>query len=461
MREDITHITAFFKEGEVETKDKLLDSFLRECEERALLPILFEWEMLIRSVLLFPVINFHMLSEEVKSSLIRKNFLPELRALEDAVRRAALLSIRLENRNTEFYSEFEDFIEEYFMRKYGVMTLELPKRGKGNYWGMVSQVTELFLDWRHVLSRVKEAPEIPYIVFFSTTRRIVRELKRIPLMDTYLKKRFKRPLDRVAVPEIKETIASIKERTERRRVALVFLMISKLIKYLDYLENLLRQAQIPMRFYPILILIKYDFALLIKVLQTNRKTLPKLKPLMEKLLQSLEGEYKKVFFGELLNISFLSLPSAMKEKLGRSVFLLKSLLKDMVVELVGFYRRGVEKKTLFPSHIGRKEQTKMLLKNLDAALFQLDFLLSKGKVERFEAEELISDLEKKVIHLLLYKDWEALEKAFADIRRATTTRDIFLKLSNLKNILLYIREEVKKREFSKEPSEEKAPGEGR
>ncbi len=460
MKEDITHITAFFKEGEIETKDKLLDSFLRECEEKALLPVLFEWEMLIRSVLLFPVINFHLLSEDIKSSLIRKNFHPELESLEDAVRREALLSIRLENRNTEFYSEFEDFIEEYFMRKYGVMTLELSRKGKRDYWVMVSQITELFLDWRHVLSRVKEAPEIPYIVFFSTTRRIVRELRRIPLMDSYLKKRFKRPLDRISVPEIKETISSIKERTERRRVALVFLMISKLIKYLDYLENLLRQDKIPGRYYPILILIKYDFALLIKVLQTNRKTIPRLKPIMEKLLTSLEAEYRKVFFGELLNISFLSLPERLREKLANSVFLLKSLLKDVTVNLVSFYKKGVEEKKLFPSHIGRKEQTEMLLKNLDAALFQLEFLLSKGKVERFEAEEIISELERKVVHLLLYKDWETLEKAFADIRKATTSREIFIKLSNLKNLLLYIKEEVKKRGINKELSGEKAPGEG-
>lgn len=459
---DVTHITAYFKEEEIKTKDKLLETFLKEAEERALLPFLFEWEMLIRATQLFPVTNFHLLSEDIKNSIIRKNFNPELSSLEDLINRLAVISIRLENRNSEFYTEFEDFIEEYFMRKYGIMTLELKKKKREDYWTMMSYATELFLDWRNVLSHLKEKSPIQYQVFFSATRRIVREVKRIPLLENFLLKRFKRPMDRISVKEITDLIASIGEKNERRRVALVFLLVSKLIKYLDHLESLVRTDPFPMRYYPILILIKYEMSLLLKVIDTNRKTIPKLKDLMGKLLVSMTEEYKKVFFGELLNISLITVPSHIREKVGKSVFLLKGILQDTVYEIIRFYNKEVRKEALFPSHIGRKEQAEQALKNIDAVISKIDMHLSSGSVERYEAEEIISYMEKNVMHLLLYKDWETLERLFSDIRKASTKREIFTRIANLKNLLLYLMEEIKKRRvFNIKLEEEKVPEAGR
>ena len=258
--------------------------------------------------------------------------------------------------------------------------------------------------------------------------------------------------------EITDLISSIKEKNERRRIALVFLLISKLIKFLDHLENLARMDPLPMRYYPILILTKYEYSLLMKVMDTNRKTVKKLKPPMERLLVPLNEEFKKVFYGELLNISLVNVPSKIRSKIGKSVFLLKSLLQESVMETIKFYNKEVSKESLFPSHIGRKEQTELAINNLESIIAHIDVLLSKGKVERYEAEEMISSLEKNVMHLLLYKDWETLERVFSEIRRALTKREIFTKVANLKNLLLYIREEIKKRkELNIEPEGEKGP----
>ncbi|MCD6453879.1 MAG: hypothetical protein J7L62_01095, partial [Candidatus Aminicenantes bacterium] len=266
--------------------------------------------------------------------------------------------------------------------------------------------------------------------------------------------------DKISIKEITNLIASISEKNERRRIALVFLLVSKIIKYLDHLEAIIRTDPLPMRYYPLLILIKYELSLLLKVMDTNRKTVENIAPLMDKLLKSLTQEYKKVFFGQLLNISLVTIPSQIREKSEKSIFLLKSILQDMVYEIVKFYDRDIRKESLFPSHIGRKEQTQLAINNLEAIISQIDVILSKGKVERYEAEEIIRALEKNVMHLLLYKDWETLERAFAEIRKAPTSKEIYTKIANLKNMLLYLLDEIKKRKvFSTEPSKGKGPGE--
>ncbi len=444
---EITHPTAFFTGAEVSSKDKLLEEFLKEIEGKALIHFLFEWDMLLRALQVYAIISFHLLSESIKESIMKKNFAFELRALEDIITRLSLLSVRLENRNSEFYTEFEGFLEEYFLRKYGVMSFDAIKKGKEDYWKMVSNATELFLDWRNVLKVLKREGDIPYQTFFSSTRRIVRDLKSLPLMEAFLQKKFKRPIDKVFLREISNTVVSIKDKIERRRVAVIFLQISRIIKYLDHLENIMKQKSLPARYYPILILIRHEINVLIRLLEIAGETIEKLREPSAAFIKEVENESKKVFGRILLNISMLGITGDVNLKVEKAVSILKSLLQDITIKVIKIYNKALDREKLFPSHVGRKLQTKLLLTNLDAAMARVELLLGKPRVERYDIEEFIKFLKDDVMPYLLYKDWEIMEKYFSDLRRSKGQVEINQRLGQMKNYLLYLKDEIEKRKF--------------
>ncbi len=457
---EITHPTAYFTGEHISSKDKLLEEFLREVEERALIHFLFEWDMLIRALQVYSVINFHLLSPGIKANIMKKNFSFELKALEDLITRLSILSVRLENRNSEFYTEFEGFLEEYFLRNYGVSGAENVKsEEEESYWEMISSATELFLDWRNILKTLKKNADIPYQTFFSSTRRIVRELKAIPFMDAFLQKKFKRPIDKVYLREISSTVVSISDRLERRRTAVIFLQISRLIKYLDHLEMMLSKKALTARYYPILILIRHEVGVLIRLLDLAGDSIPNLKELASSIIVQLENESKKVFGRLLLNITMLGLTEEVKHKVEKTIFILKNLLQDIAVKIIRHYSKRFDREKLFPSHVGRKIQTRLLLTNLDAAMARLELLLSKPRVERYDLEEFIKFLKDQIMPYLLYKDWEIMEKYFSDMRRAKGQIELNERLANMKNYLLYLKDEVAKRKFEDEvsipPSQEK------
>jgi len=411
---------------------------------------LFELEMWLRSFERFFRIKNQPLSEKETKQLALRNWSEELRLVDNVLLRTVQLCTSILTEDQVNLARFDKYVEGY-LKKDDVVDPYIEKLVRQNTpEAGLTLLREALEDLHTVLMDLTRLSRIPYSNFTAVGKMLYREVRRSHILALLIDKKFKPVHDRIQSPAIATTIRAIREPTERKHAARVFLELFRLLHYLDFADPAHADEDALKNTILIFSLITSETRLLLTYLQG--RVLKALSPdspafaLYDSFVYCLPFELKKVINTELLDISVTRQPDIVRARVENSHGILKDCFQQSVVQLAQAFDAQVEGHDIFPDFTAKLEQSLGLRDSLARLIRAVRrYQAARDEYMAVEMKEEISHFYDHNMKDLMYRDWSGFELFFIEILKCTSLPALAQISHRFETFLMTLYREVQKR----------------
>ncbi len=433
-----------------------LNAWLKHLEGRGAIDLLFQMECWIKGLLSFFDIRHLPMSLTERSDILKRSFGPELRILHDALQRSERLASEIVNLGQPTQVEFETFIEAQ-LRKDNALDYHISTiLEQATPLDSLVRLLDSLNDIRVLLGSMKDSAQQDYQVYLSLGRCFHHELKNCRYVDMLLSQRFRPQYDRMDRPVLSALLRGIPEDRLRRNVALAFLYLFRLLRYLSLIQADLVRDHL-MR--PSLVL----FALVHKEADSfseflrsrfikGREAGQKGVQAAELIVYSLKVESQRTIERELVSVACEGDARVIFTKVEDSHGLLCNCLQSGVVTLARAFDAAFDARAFFPSMIESVEKSQKLRQDLWSLRHFMKQALDQGGHPALESliERLSAFRETSMRHLM-YRDWAEFERFSDELITAGNSLEVRVLLRKLISYIETLIQEVSKRSALQAP----------
>ncbi|HEX4945874.1 MAG TPA: hypothetical protein VFZ34_04400 [Blastocatellia bacterium] len=387
--------------------------------------MLFELEVWVRCFDRFFRIRNHPFSETELREIVRRDFSEEVKIVRSVSLRMSQLCTDIISLDRTDSAYFGSFIESEILQTDVTWSYQHKPFKAGSPEDSLSLLVESLADLRPILESLIQAPHINFQTFTSIGKLISRELQRSHFLTPLLANKFKPEFDRIEHSEITAIIKSISAPELRQELAQVFLEVFRLLRYLHFIGEDLREDRPLKRSLLIFSLIYSEIRALLEFIDSRILTANALdeekRDMIDGSSYALRMELNKVFGKELVGFVNLRQAPPIYAKVENSHGLLRNCLQQTIVSIAQAFNPRLTGAEIFPDYQTFREQSKQLRADLWHLIMHLRYY--EAHVEQAHDGDLIDELvifRDGSMRFLMFRDWEQLERLYDEIVAATT-----------------------------------------
>ncbi|TKJ32880.1 hypothetical protein CEE39_04850 [bacterium (candidate division B38) B3_B38] len=396
-----------------------------------------------------------------RNHLLLGNFREQVKVINEVLQRITQLAILLLGEERWNMSRFSQYIEDSIQRELII---------KETYLTVEDEIDALFTCIAHmrvVTFDFINLKSISYLSFDSYGKIINRAINSQPALMSLKQNKFHPYYDKIYNKHISEVVKSITNSQLRQDVAKIFLILFRLLHYLEFVPSRQAKEGLLKRSLPIFSLFDYEAGNLYDFLK--EKYLRK-KPfsssfskLADNFIFSSKFELRKVFHVELTNIYNLYQEELIFTRIDNSQGILTNYLKQWIVQFAHQFKKDLKGEEIFSDFIARLEESLKLRKELWQLLRLADIFQKEKSYESYKVFfTFLRKFEKERMRCLMYRDWSDFKGFIQDFRMTHGLPNLLITASKFSNYLTILFQQVGRRSvLSAHPFETaEASGEG-
>jgi len=414
----------------------------QEGDEKA--KSIFELAMWLKALDCFSVAERQSLFIGEPNQLIMGNFREQVKVINEVLQRVTQLCILLLGEERWNMSRFSQYIESSIQRELVI---------KEVYPTVEDEIDALFACIAHVRVVTFDfinIKSISYFSFDSYGKIINRAIYSHPAMMSLKQNKFHPYYDKVYNKPISEVVKSITDPQLRQDVAKIFLILFRLLHYLEFVPYRQTKEVLLKRSLPIFSLFEYEASSLYDFLK--EKYLGKEPPsnpfsrLADNFIFSSKFELRKVFHVELMNIYNLRQESVIFTRIDNSQGILTNYLKQWIVQFTQYFKKELKGEEIFSDFITRLEESLKLRKELWQLLRLVDIFQKEKSYASYKVFfSWLQRFEKESMRYLMYRDWGDFKGLIEDFRLSQGLPNLLITASKFSNYLTILFQQVGRR----------------
>ena len=278
-----------------------------------------------------------------------------------------------------------------------------------------------------------------------------------------LSQHFRVQYDKVDRPLLSAVLRAIPEGRLRQNVALAFLYLHRLIRYLDFIERDLSKDKPLRKLLVIFALLHQESAGLSEFLKSRflkgKDTGGELARAVELILYSLRLEFQRVMERELVPVAREEDPTTIRSRVQDAHGILRNCAHGGVITLARVFDQSLEARSLFPALNEGAEDSQRLLQELwELRHFLKTALDDSDRVGLSEVIFKVNEFRESSLRTLWYKDWAVFEGFSDALIGAPGTAEVRVTLRKLGTYLEKLVHEISKRRVLQDRQATPPPG---
>jgi hypothetical protein len=436
--------------SELAAGSEVLTSWIAHLQDKGGIDTLFEFEAWLRGLCAFCNCRNLPLGEQERTSLVARNFAPEIRIFRLALQECERCAIHLcrlgQDANLEAAAQLETQIYQT-----GSLDSKVNRMlEQSTPMESLAEMLESANDLRVVLDAINDPRELDFEIFLSLGRTLQRSVRNCRYIDLLLGQRFRLQFDRIDSALLSAVLRSIPEDHLRRKVSLSLLYFYRLLKYLKLVSTALGDDRPLRRYLVIFALLREQSELLSDFIKSRflkeRQGNAKVRKAAELILHSLKVETQRTFERELLGLAAESDAAMIYAKIENGHGLLRNCYQSCIVTLVQALDPDVDGRALFPSMMEGFQQGQVLRKDLWDLRQDLKSALEKpAGLDLTRILDRLAQFQESSLRYLMYQDWSEFENFSESLITAGHEMEVRVLLRKFVSFLEVLMQEVSKR----------------
>ena len=405
---------------------------------------IFELAMWLKALECFAVAERQALFYGERNHLLLGNFREQVKVINEVLQRITQLAILLMGEQRWNMSRFSQYIEDSIQRELIV---------KEAYSTVEDEIDALFTCIAHVRVVTFDfinLKTISYLSFDSYGKIINRAINSHPALMSLKHNKFHPYYDKVYNKPISEVVKGVADSQFRQDVAKIFLILFRLLHYLEFVPPRQTKESLLKRSLPIFSLFDYETGNLYDFLKEkylNKELLSTpFAKLSDNFIFSSKFELRKVFHVELLNIYNVYQENVLFTRIDNSRGILTNYLRQWIVQFAQHFIKELKGEEIFSDFITRLQESLKLRKEL-WQLLRLADIFQKDKTYRsykifFKSLQMF---EKDSMRYLMYRDWSDFKGFIQDFRLTHGLPNLLIAASKFSNYLTLLFQQVGRR----------------
>ncbi len=448
--------------AEIVSGTESLHAWLKHLENCGGVDLLFQLECWVKGLSAFFDIRHLPLKPLAPSGLLQRSFAAELRIVREAIQRSEQFASQVISLGQPTHVEFEKFVEAQLRRERAIdynlsAALEQPTP-----LDSLVRMLDFLNDTRVLLDSMLDSSRRDYQLYLSIGRCFRRELRDCRYVDMLLSQRFRLQYDREDRPALSALLRGIPDDRLRRNVALAFLYLFRLLKYVALISADLAN-DVPMR--PALVL----FALIHKEidgfceflksrLARGREGDHRTTSAVELIVFSLKAGLRRIFEQELSSAALEPDAGLIFRHMEAGCGLLGRCVQSGLVSLAQAFEISQDAQMAFPFFDEKAAKAHEVQHNLWALRqFLREALDRRGELPLDLLIARLSQFRETSVRALIYGDLAELERFSDELITAGNFQEVRALLKRLITYIEALVQEVSARDVVREMS---VPGQG-
>jgi len=381
--------------------------------------IFSELDVLLRSLDRF----FHAENLPItRDDLTARNFHDELNAVRNVILRVlALLEIIIPESKKNAYW-FQRFTESKFLSNHLRDVFKEKMYKQDTPEKALYILYDIFVNLKGIVTDLLKTGQMSYLGYANIGKLLSKEIRGNAFFNPF-KKDMNPDLDKIENREISDIVRSIDDREAKKYISLLYLYLFRLLRYLDHMDGASRQPVALHSALLILVLVRAEINMLIRYLKKADDHIQdeELKILLKSIFYQFSMETKRVYLQELEEVLRKKASYQIKGKIENSQGILKNLIEQSTIQLVQFFRPGIQGKEIFESFTTRLFHSVKLREDLFVLYSFLALLEEKINLPG-EGSDILKTMkifmhyfESTTFKLLRYDDYYAFVSFFSEV----------------------------------------------
>ncbi len=388
---------------------------------------LVELDMLIQSLACFFRVELHPLSEQGRAILAQRDFTEELRIVRQSL-------LRLNYLSTEII---------------GALQVPTPKSETAPSPRLAApdaalvtalyRLMEALFDVRTVVDDLVRTKPVGYHTFTAIGRLLNHSIERSGCRLAI------QPEMRTRKPEIqsealRKLLLGLSDLPLRQDLRHVFSCFYRFLRYLDFIQDDLRQDRPLKGTLPVFILVRAETEALIEFIETRLMRLPNLLPdvtdAFDATVYALEMELQKIYGRELIGFAELNQAPPIYARVENAHGLLRDCFQQSLVALAVVFDPGFDGAAAFDMFQTKLEQSLHLREDIWRLLCHLRRFESRPeKTAVAPLIERITLFRDTSLRFLMYKDWDEYDRFLDTVQSARNLEELLKTIHLLSTFL--------------------------
>jgi len=410
--------------------------------------------------------------------MVEKHFriISELKILLKALDRffiSGVLPLTEENITLKDFSNELNVVKDVILRILSILEVIIPESIKNAYWlrkyaetkffslyPNISIIEDIrkqdkpeksllllydsFINLKGIISDILKSEFISYTSFKNVGDSIKKELRENKYFNPF-QRDIDPEIDKIENNNISTIIKNIKDKNIRKYIALFYIYIFRVLKYLQYVDISSHNKITLNNSVILLFLLKTEIILITDFLNKGKKIVneTKLKDLLNIISYQISMETKRVYDQELKNVFKNISPEELRGKLENSKGILTNLFEQIIVQVTKYFKPEINGKDIFESFVTRLHQSLKLRNDIYVFLKILERLeLDLPKTQKREKilrslNEFLYYFKSSTLKLIRFNDYEFFDKFINEISTIKEYKDNKL-LERIKHFKIFL-----------------------
>jgi hypothetical protein len=411
--------------------------------------------------------------------MVEKHFriISELKILLKALDRffiSGVLPLTEENITLKDFSNELNVVKDVILRILSILEVIIPESIKNAYWlrkyaetkffslyPNISIIEDIrkqdkpeksllllydsFINLKGIISDILKSEFISYTSFKNVVDSIKKELRENKYFSPF-QRDIDPEIDKIENNNISTIIKNIKDKNIRKYIALFYIYIFRVLKYLQYVDISSHNKITLNNSVILLFLLKTEIILITDFLNKGKKIVneTKLKDLLNIISYQISMETKRVYDQELKNVFKNISPEELRGKLENSKGILTNLFEQIIVQVTKYFKPEINGKDIFESFVTRLHQSLKLRNDIYVFLKILEKLeLDLPKTQKREKilrslNEFLYYFKSSTLKLIRFNDYEFFDKFINEISTIKEYKDNKL-LERIKHFKIFLK----------------------
>ncbi|MCS7080191.1 MAG: hypothetical protein NZ585_09095 [Chloracidobacterium sp.] len=377
---------------------------------------LFELTMLAQSLAYFFRLELHPLSESDRTTLGQRDFTEELRIIRQALLRMNYLS-------AETLASLQTVAPKVSS---GSGLSQSPHESP--LAATLYQLLESLFDLRMLVDDLIRAKPVGYHTFTAVGRLLNQSIERSGLFRA-VRGGLVTPTPEIKSEALRRLIAALPDPALRQDLRHIFSCFYRFLRYLDFVQDDLRQDRPLKSALLIFILIRAETEALIEFIETRPMRLPDLLPdvhdAFDATVYALEMELQKIYGRELVGFAELHQAPPIYARVENAHGLLRDCFQQSLVALATVFDPTFDGATAFEMFQTKLEQSLHLREDIWRLLRHLRRFESRpDKTAVAPLIERITLFRDTSLRFLMYKDWDEYDRFLDEVQSARNLEEL-------------------------------------
>lgn len=404
--------------------------------------IISELKILLKALDRFFISGVLPLTEE---NITLKDFSNELNVVKDVILRIlSILEVIIpENIKNAYW--LRKYAETKFFSLYPNISIIEDIRKQDKPEKSLLLLYDSFINLKGIISDILKSEFISYTSFKNVGDSIKKELRENKYFSPF-QRDIDPEIDKIENNNISTIIKNIKDKNIRKYIALFYIYIFRVLKYLQYVDISSHNKITLNNSVILLFLLKTEIILITDFLNKGKKIVneTKLKDLLNIISYQISMETKRVYDQELKNVFKNISPEELRGKLENSKGILTNLFEQIIVQVTKYFKPEINGKDIFESFVTRLHQSLKLRNDIYVFLKILEKLeLDLPKTQKREKilrslNEFLYYFKSSTLKLIRFNDYEFFDKFINEISTIKEYKDNKL-LERIKHFKIFLK----------------------